>query len=135
MSLDPLVAGILGSALVLWVSFVPCFLWIFLGAPYIERLAGNRKLSAALTAITAAVAGVILNLAVWFALHVLFATVDERQWGILRAYVPDFSGLDVAALGLSLLAAIAVFRFRLGLVPVLAGAAVLGLALRMTGIA
>ncbi|HYI63487.1 MAG TPA: chromate efflux transporter, partial [Allosphingosinicella sp.] len=74
--LDPMLAGILGSVVTTWVTFVPCFLWIFLGAPYIEYLRGKRWLSTALTGITAAVVGVIFNLAVWFSLHTLFGTVD-----------------------------------------------------------
>ena len=74
--LDPLVAGILGSVVVTWVTFVPCFLFIFLGAPYVEYLRGKEPLTAALSGITAAVVGIILNLAVWFGLHVLF----EDHW-------------------------------------------------------
>ena len=72
-ALPPLLAGVLGGVLTTWVTFVPCFLWIFLGAPFVEALRGNKALTAALAAITAAVVGVILNLAVWFALHTLFA--------------------------------------------------------------
>src|SRR5206468_3561088 len=78
-ALHPMLAGILGGLLTTWVTFVPCFLWIFLGAPYIEVLRGNKALSAALSAITAAVVGVILNLAVWFALHVLFTEVHQMR--------------------------------------------------------
>ena len=74
-ALPPMLAGVLGGTLTTWVTFVPCFLWIFLGAPYVEKLRGDRALAAALAAITAAVVGVILNLAVWFALHVLFGEV------------------------------------------------------------
>ena len=70
--LAPIVAGTLGALITTWTTFVPCFLWIFLGAPHIEQLRGNRKLTAALSAVTAAVVGVVLNLAVWFGLHVLF---------------------------------------------------------------
>src|SRR5690242_6017159 len=76
-SIDPLLAGVLGGLLTTWVTFVPCFLWIFLGAPFIEAVRRNKALSAALATITAAVAGVILNPADWFALHVLFAEVRE----------------------------------------------------------
>ncbi|MEX2516915.1 MAG: chromate efflux transporter, partial [Gammaproteobacteria bacterium] len=79
--LNPLVAGTFGAILTTWVTFVPCFLWIFLGAPYVEALRGNQALSAALRGITAAVVGVILNLALWFALHVLFADLDETWFG------------------------------------------------------
>ena len=78
-SLPPLLAGMLGAVLTVWVTFVPCFLFIFLGAPYVERLRGNGALAHALTAVGAAVAGVVLNLAVWFAIHTAFATSDERR--------------------------------------------------------
>jgi chromate transporter len=125
-SMNPYVAGTLGGLLTTWVTFVPCFLWIFLGAPYIERLRGNRALSGALAAITAAVVGVILNLAVWFGLHVLFRQVDEVHVGPLFLDVPRVASLDPVALLLFCGAAIALFRSRLGTVPVLLGAAVAG---------
>ena len=80
-SLSPLLAGTLGGLLATWVTFTPCFLWIFLGAPFIERIRGNRALSAALSAITAAVVGVILNLAIWFAVHTIFAAVRPLRFG------------------------------------------------------
>ena len=82
-SLPPLAAGILGSVITVWVTFVPCFFWIFLGAPYIERLRGNLNLSSALSSITAAVVGVVLNLAIWFGIHVLFADVSEVRANLL----------------------------------------------------
>ncbi len=83
--LPPLLAGSLGALLTLWVTFAPCFLWIFLGGPYVEALRGNRALSAALGAITAAVVGVIMNLALWFGLHVLFGRSGRcRSWGCRR---------------------------------------------------
>ena len=125
--LSPLVAGVLGSLMTVWVTFVPCFLWIFLGAPYIEALRGNRSLSAALSAITAAVVGVILNLSLWFGLHVVFRQVDERHQHALRLYVPDLSSVDLAAAVLAALAMLAMFRFKLGLPKTLAASAVLGL--------
>jgi len=93
----PLVAGLLGAALTVWVTFVPCFLWIFLGAPYIEALRGRHGLHAALSAITAAVVGVILNLSLWFALHVLFRRVAELHVGPLRLLVPELASVDGAA--------------------------------------
>lgn len=102
--LEPLTAGICGSILTTWVTFVPCFLWILLGAPYMERLRGNRVLSAALSAVTAAVVGVILNLAVWFALHTLFAHVDTHLWGALRLQVPDFETLQWGVVAVAALA-------------------------------
>jgi chromate transporter len=128
---EPWLGGVLAALLTLWVTFAPSFLWIFLGAPYIERLRGNRLLAGALAAITAAVVGVILNLALWFALHVLFATVDERQLGILRLWVPDWASLDPWALGLAVASLVAMLRFRLGMVPTLAAAAAIGMAIRL----
>jgi len=127
--LSPWLAGAAGAALTLWVTFVPCFLWIFLGAPFIERLRGNRALDAALSTITAAVVGVVLNLGVWFALHVFFAAVDEIRLGPVRLFVPAWQTVDPAAVGLSALAAVALLRFRLPMPAVLAGAAALGVAL------
>ncbi|MBZ0271886.1 chromate efflux transporter [bacterium] len=129
--LDPLLAGIIGSFVTVWVTFVPCFLWIFLGAPYIEALRGRAWLSAALSSITAAVVGVILNLAVWFALHTLFGSVSETRLGAARILTPDFATLDAAALALSVTAFVALLRFRIGMLPTLAGCSVLGTAYRL----
>ena len=112
--MNPFVAGTLGAILTTWVTFTPCFLWIFAGAPFIERLRGNRALSGAMSAITAAVVGVILNLAIWFALHTLFADVREWRGLGLALDVPILSSLDPAALLLSAAALVAVFRFRAG---------------------
>jgi chromate transporter len=110
------------------VTFAPCFLWIFLGAPYLEYLRGNRRLTSALSGITAAVVGVVLNLAVWFGLHVVFARVDEvRAYG-LRLYVPDVSTLDVASLAIAVGAFVALLRFRLGMLPTLGSSAAMGFA-------
>jgi chromate transporter len=125
--LSPLWAGVLGSILTTWVTFVPCFLWIFLGAPYIEYLRGRKALSTALSGITAAVVGVILNLAAWFAVQTLFGQVDERYWGPLRLYVPHWATIDWAALFIALAAFVALFRFKTGMMLTLAGAVGLGL--------
>jgi chromate transporter len=130
-ALDPMVAGALGALLTTWVTFVPCFLWIFLGAPYIEALRGRASLSAALSAITAAVVGVVLNLAVWFGLHVVFATVVERREAGLRLLVPDIATIDPAALILAALALVAMLRFKVGMIPMLAASAALGAAWRL----
>ena len=116
----------------MWVTFAPCFLWIFLGAPYVERLRGNRRLDAALSTITASVVGVVLNLAVWFSLHVLFASVAERRVFLLRLHVPDLSTLDAAALALSALSCVLLFRTRIGMLRTLGIAALLGLLWRTT---
>ncbi|HEU0133391.1 MAG TPA: chromate efflux transporter [Allosphingosinicella sp.] len=126
--LHPMAAGTLGGLLTTWVTFTPCFLWIFLGAPYIERLRSNRALSAALSAITAAVVGVVLNLAVWFALHTLFRESRPVAAGPLRFDLPVAASLDPAALVLAAAAMIAMFRFRLGAPVVLAGCAAAGMA-------
>ncbi len=127
-TLDPFLAGTLGSVLTIWVTFVPCFLWIFLGAPYIEALRGNCALSAALSGITAAVVGVVLNLAIWFGLHVVFGQVDEiRSFGI-RLFVPALQTIDLAALALTIGALLAMLRFKLGMLPTLGLAAALGVA-------
>lgn len=126
-ALSPLTAGVIGAVLTTWVTFVPCFLWIFLGAPYIEGLRGRQSLTTALSAITAAVVGVILNLAVWFSLNVIFGTVNEVYWGPLRLYVPDLSTIDGAALLIAIAAFLALFRFKVSMLWTLAGAAVAGL--------
>lgn len=103
-----------------------CFMWIFLGAPYVERLRSNRGLNGALTAITAAVVGVILNLAVWFALHVLFTAVREIAIGWVRLDVPQLASMDFAALALTAIAIVALFHFELGMIVTLAGCAAAG---------
>lgn len=132
--LPPLLAGTLGGLLTTWVTFLPCFLWIFLGAPFIERLRDNHALTAALTAVTAAVVGVILNLALWFGLHVLFDRLRPVAAMGLDLDLPVWRTLDPAALVLILAAMIAVFRLRAGTVPVLTGCALAGLALHLAGI-
>jgi chromate transporter len=126
-ALPPMLAGVLGSLVTVWVTFVPCFLWIFLGAPYIEALRGNRSLSAALSAITAAVVGVILNLSLWFGLHVVFHEVSEQHTGPLRLFVPNLTSIDVAAAALTGLAMLSMFRFKLSLPKTLGMSAALGL--------
>jgi chromate transporter len=126
-TLSPLAAGVFGSVLATWVTFVPCFLWIFLGAPYIEYLRGNKSLSTALSGITAAVVGVVLNLAVWFALNVVFGVVNEAYVGPLRLYVPNLATLDVAALLIAAGAFVALFRFKLGMLRTLGLSTVVGL--------
>jgi chromate transporter len=126
--LTPLTSGIIGAIITTWATFVPCFLWIFLGAPYIEYLRGNKALSSALSAITAAVVGVILNLAVWFALQTLFGSVSEQLVGPLRLYIPQWNTLDWAALGIVIAAFVALFRLRWGMLATLGGCALLGIA-------
>ena len=123
-------AGLLGALVALWMTFAPCFLWIFAGAPYIEAIGKRPRLSGALAAITAAVVGVILNLSVWFGLHVLFGKV-ERVDGWFRPWVPDWTGLDWFALLLSLIAALALLRYLLGIARTLALCATLGAAWKL----
>jgi chromate transporter len=133
-SMPPLLAGTLGGLLTTWVTFAPCFLWIFVGAPYVERLRGNRALVGALSAITAAVVGVILNLAVWFALHTVFAETRRFTVGPVRLDVPVPSSLNPWALALAASAVLAVFRFKVGLVPTLTVCAAAGVALHVAGL-
>jgi chromate transporter len=130
--LGAVTGGIAGAVLVAWATFVPSFIWIFAGAPYVEKLRGNRALSGALSAITAAVVGVILNLALWFGLHVLFrqaVEVDLVPALGLTLLLPVPASLDPAALALFLLCALLLFRFRTGLLLVLAISVIGGLAL------
>jgi chromate transporter len=132
-SLSPVVAGILASVLTTWVTYAPSFLWIFVGAPWIEWLRGNTRLGAALSAITAAVVGAVLNLAVWLAIHVLFATTAEDHLGPLRLLVPDLATVDLAALAIAVGAGVALLRFHTRMIPTLLVAAALGAALRLLG--
>jgi chromate transporter len=129
--LDPLQAGLLGGTLVTWVTFVPCFVWILAGAPYVERLRADRTLAAALEAIGAAVTGVILHLATWFALHTLFLVVEPVRLGPLVLDLPVLASWNPAACLLTLGALLAVFRFRIGLAPLLLGGAAAGLGLHL----
>jgi chromate transporter len=132
-ALSPMLAGTLGGLLATWVTFTPCFLWIFLGAPFIETLRGNKGLAGALTAITAAVVGVILNLSIWFALHTLFReTSPVRSFG-LSFDRPVWSSLDLPALVLAVAAALAIFRFNAGMLIVLGGSCAAGVLLRLVG--
>lgn len=126
--MSPMMAGVIGSIITTWVTFVPCFLWIFLGAPFIEYWRGNKALTTALSGITAAVVGVILNLAVWFAMQTLFSVVNEVDFGQLTILVPDVGTLDWVALLIAIGAFIALFRFKLGMLPTLALSAGVGIA-------
>jgi chromate transporter len=125
-ALDPLVAATLAAVLTTWVTFVPCFLWIFLGAPFIETLRSNRALSGAMSAITAAVVGVILNLALWFALHLLFRRLDPWRGFGMQVDIPVWSSADAAAAVLTAAAIVAIFRFRAPMLATLAGCALAG---------
>jgi chromate transporter len=131
--LGPLGGGIAGALLTTWVTFAPCFLWIFAFAPWIERLESAQRLKGGLAALTAAVVGVIANLSVWFAVHVLFARVGEITAGPLHVAAPDWTSFDWRAGLLALLACVLLFRFRLGVVKLLGLAAAGGLALGAIG--
>jgi chromate transporter len=132
-SLSPPMAGTLGGLLAQWCTFVPSFLWIFMGAPYIESLRNNRALSAALAAITAAVVGVIANLAIWFALHTLFGEIRHQKLGDLTLQLPVLDSVNVAALSLALAAVVAMLRFKIGMIATLLGCAVAGILMHLTG--
>jgi chromate transporter len=124
--LNPILAGTLGGLLTTWVTFTPCFLWIFFGAPFVEMLRANKALAAALGAVTAAVVGVILNLAVWFGLHVLFADLRPVHWQGAALDVPVLASANVPSIVLAAAAAVAVFRFKFGMLPVLLASSLAG---------
>ena len=127
-SLPPLGAAFLASVLVTWMTYVPCFLWVFVGAPYIEALRRKPALSAALSTITASVVGVVLNLGIWFAFHTLFADPEERHFGKVRVYLPDLASVNVASLVIALVAAVLTLRIKLGMLKSLGICTLLGMA-------
>ncbi|MEZ5784741.1 MAG: chromate efflux transporter [Rhizobiaceae bacterium] len=129
----PLIAGLIGAALTTWVTFAPCFLWIFTFAPWIDRLEHARALKGGLAALTAAVVGVIANLTLWFLLHVLFGEVGEAHIGPLRIYSPEWFSFDWRAALIALLSAILIFRFKWSIIRVLGISAITGLALSQIG--
>ena len=130
----PLLAGTAGGLIATWVTFAPCFAWILLGAPFMEGLRQNRALAAALTSITAAVVGVILNLAIWFAIHVIWREVVTLSAGPMALQLPVLGSIDWIAAGLSACALLAVFRFNIGMVKVLAGSALAGVLVHTLGL-
>lgn len=125
-TLDPLTAALLGAALTTWVTFVPSFLFILVGAPYIEALRRRRELHAALSAVTAAVVGVVLNLAVWFTLHTVFKDVAQLRLGPLALEAPVLNSVEPGAALLTIAAMFAMLRFKLGMGWTLLGSALLG---------
>jgi chromate transporter len=133
-SLSPMLAGTLGGLLATWVTFTPCFLWIFLGAPFIEVLRGNKALNGALSAITAAVVGVVLNLAIWFALHTVFREVRPMRGYGFSFDMPVLASADPWALALSIAAIIAIFRFKVGMIPTLLACSAIGIILYFAGL-
>jgi chromate transporter len=126
-SLNPWLAAVLAALLTTWVTFVPSFVFIFLGAPYVERLRGNHTLSAALTGVTAAVVGVIANLAVYFAVHTLFADVVTVKAWLVQLQRPELDSLRIEALGIAVVATLLLFRARWSVLRTLAVCALLGL--------
>lgn len=124
--------GVAGAVVALWTTFAPCFLWIFAGAPYIDWIAGRPRLRKALSCITAAVVGVILNLSLWFALHVFFDTVTQTRIGPLHLWLPDLSSVNGVAVGLSLLCAFLMFRLHWGIAKILAVSAAVGVVVSWT---
>src|SRR5262249_11867402 len=132
--LSPMLAGTFGGLLATWVTFTPCFLWIFLGAPFIEVLRGNKALNGALSAITAAVVGVVLNLAVWFAIHSIFREVVPVQAFLLSFDMPRLASVDLWALTLALVAAVSIFQFKIGMLQTLAACCALGIILHLSGV-
>jgi chromate transporter len=133
-TLSPMVAGTLGGLLATWVTFTPCFLWIFLGAPFIEVLRGNTALNGAMSAITAAVVGVVLNLAIWFALHLVFHQVTPVHGYGFNFDMPVFSSVDPWALALSVAAIVAIFRFKVGMIATLIACSAIGIVLHFAGL-
>jgi chromate transport protein ChrA len=133
-ALSPLTAALLASVLVTWVTYAPCFLWIFVGAPYVEALGRRPALSAALSTITAAVVGVVLNLGLWFALHALFADPGERHLGRLRYHAPDLGTVNLAGLVIALVAAALLLRFHVGMLKSLGICALLGIGASWLGL-
>ena len=132
---NPVVMGILGASVAVWATFAPCFLWIFAGAPYIEWLNSQPKLKGALAGITAAVVGVILNLAVWFALHVFFSNqVQAMSWGPLTVTVPTLSGLDWKVVALAIISGIALLRLHMNIIYVLGLVSALAVAAWLAGL-
>jgi chromate transporter len=132
-TLAPMLAGTLGGLLATWVTFTPCFLWIFLGAPFVEKLRENKPINAALSALTAAVVGVILNLAIWFAIHTIFQEVRPVRGFGLAFEAPVLASVNLWAFALSIAAAIAIFRFKAGMIPTLAGCCAAGVVLYLAG--
>jgi chromate transporter len=125
-ALEPMMAGVIGSMVTTWATFAPCFLFIFVGAPFVEYLREHRALNAALRGITAAVVGVVLNLAVWFALHTLFGEVRSLEVGAAQLLIPDLATIDWRAVVIAGGAMLAMFRFKAGMLPTLGAAAVAG---------
>ena len=131
---DPVLAGILGAVVTTWVTFVPCFLWVLVGAPHIERLRANRGASAALAGVTAAVVGVVMNLAVWFGLHALFKNVAVYESFGMRVSIPELATIDVRALIIAIATSIALLKFKAPMIPTLLVAGAAGVLVTLSGL-
>jgi chromate transporter len=127
-ALDPITAGVLGSALTVWVTFMPCFLFIFLGAPYIELLRANQSLNAAMSCITAAVVGVVLNLAMWFTLNTIFGRLRESYFLGAHLQIPVLETINMPSVIIAIVAFAALFRFKMSMMFTIAACAALGVA-------
>jgi chromate transporter len=133
--LSPITAGLLASLLTVWVTFAPCFLWIFLGAPYIEKLRNNIRLQAALKTITAAVVGVIANLSLWFSLHTVFAETQKIHWLLLEFEMPQWASIQWPMLAITALALLAIMKFKISTVKTMVICTLLGLMVSALGLA
>jgi chromate transporter len=125
--LPPMIAGTFGAMLTTWATFVPCFLWVLLGGPYVESLRGNKSLNAAMSSITAAIVGVVLNLAVWFALHTIFGSLREARFYGVHLNIPVWTTVNVPSLFIAGVAMLAIFRFKLGVITTIAFSAMIGI--------
>jgi chromate transporter len=125
--LHPMIAGTFGAILTTWATFVPCFLWVLVGGPYVEALRGNKSLNTAMSSITAAIVGVVLNLAVWFALHTIFGSLYDVHVFGAHLLVPVWNTINVPALFIATFAMAAIFRFKLGVIPTIACSATIGI--------
>jgi len=124
--LNPMIAGTLGAMVTTWATFVPCFLWVLVGGPYVESLRGNKSLNTAMSSITAAIVGVILNLAAWFALNTVFGSLREVHVFGGRLQVPVWNTVNIPSLFIGALAMLAIFRFKMGVIQTLGFSAILG---------
>lgn len=125
--LHPMIAGTLGAVLTTWATFVPCFLWVLVGGPYVEALRGNKSLDAAMSSITAAIVGVVLNLAAWFALHTLFGSLRDVHVLGGHLQVPVWNSVNMPSLVIAVFALLAIFRFKLGVIQTIGCSAVIGI--------
>jgi chromate transporter len=125
--LPPMIAGTLGAILTTWATFVPCFLWVLVGGPYVESLRGNKSLHTAMSSITAAIVGVVLNLAVWFALHTIFGSLRDAHFFGVHLQIPVWTTINIPSLFITGFAMLAIFRFKLGVITTIACSAMIGI--------